>query len=101
MAYKIFVLKRARENLWEAIEWYNEQSAGLGNELMNEFFDHLGQLHKNPQRFKFIFKPFRRKRLKRFPYRIIFKINEKYKRVTIAAFWHEKRDVEKLERILK
>jgi hypothetical protein len=66
MAYKIFVLKRAREHLWEGMDWYNEQSSGLGNKLMNEFFDNLKKLQENPHRFKYVFKPFRRSLLKNF-----------------------------------
>lgn len=100
MAYKVFILKRARENLWDAMEWYNEKSPGLGHELMKEFFEKLKSLRENPQRFKYIFKPFRRALLKRFPYKIIFRIDEKRQRVVVVVLWHEKRDAEQLEQIL-
>jgi len=39
MAYSVVLLQRVRKYLCEATEWYNEQSHGLGNELMKEFFD--------------------------------------------------------------
>ena len=82
------------------MDWYNEQSPGLGNELMTEFFDLLTKFRDNPQRFKFILKPFRRVLLKRFHYLLIFRIDEKRKRVVVAVLWHEKRDPERLEREL-
>lgn len=83
------------------MDWYNEQSPGLGHELMTEFFEHLKKLHENPQRFKYILKPFRRLILKRFPYLLIFRIDEKRKRVVVAVLWHKKRDPERLEEKLK
>lgn len=101
MAYKIFVLQRTRENLWEAMDWYNEQSPGLGNELMNEFFEQLKGLRENPHRFQYILKPFRRMLLRRFPYKIIFRIDEKRQRVVVVVFWHEKKNPERLKKILK
>ncbi|MBK8566027.1 MAG: type II toxin-antitoxin system RelE/ParE family toxin [Saprospiraceae bacterium] len=101
MAYNVVLLQTARQGLWEAIDWYNEQSVGLGNELMAEFFEHLKKLPENPHRFKYILKPFRRLRLKRFPYLIIFRIDEARQRVVVAVFWHEKRDPERLERVLR
>ncbi len=68
---------------------------------MNEFFDHLNRLQENPQRFQYIFKPFRRALLKRFPYKMIFRIDENRQRVVVVVLWHEKRDAEKLEQLLK
>ncbi len=100
MAYKVFVLKRTREHLWEGMDWYNDQSAGLGNKLMNEFFDNLKKLYNNPQRYKYIFKPFRRLLLRKFPYKMNFRIDEKRERVVVVALWHEKRNPDQLERIL-
>jgi hypothetical protein len=39
MAYNVVILQSARHGLWEAMDWYNQQSSGLGNELMAEFFE--------------------------------------------------------------
>ncbi len=101
MANSVVLLYKARKYLWEAMDWYNRQSPGLGNELMVEFFDLLTKLRNNPHRFKFVLKPFRRVLLKRFPYMLIFRIDENRKRVVVAVLWHEKRDSELLEGILK
>lgn len=101
MAYSVVLLQSARTGLWEAMDWYNQQSPGLGSELMAEFFGHLKKLPENPQRHKYILKPFRRLLLKRFPYLIIFRIDEIRLRVVVAVLWHEKRDPERLEKVLK
>ena len=100
MAYNVVLLQSARNGLWEAMEWYNQQSPGLGNELMGEFFEYLKKMPNNPHRYKYILNPFRRVRLKRFPYLVIFRIDEIRQRVVVAVFWHEKRDPERLEKVL-
>ncbi len=88
-------------SLWEAMDWYNQESPGLGMELMQEFFGRLKDLRENPQRFSIVFKPYRRLLLKRFPYKIVFAIDEKRKRVLVAVLWHVKRDPERLKSLLK
>jgi hypothetical protein len=59
MAYSLVLLKSARHSLWEAMDWYNQQSPGLGHELMSEFFEYLKKLSANPHRNKFILRPYR------------------------------------------
>ncbi len=39
--------------------------------------------------------------MKRFPYMIIFKIDETRQRVVVVVLWHEKRDSEGLGDVLK
>jgi len=101
MAYKVIVLQPTRKSLWKAIAWYNDKSSGVGNELLNEFFQTLKILEKNPERHKYIFKPFRRILLKKFPYKMIFRIDERRKTVVVVQFWHDKQDLEPLEKQLK
>ncbi|MBK9016831.1 MAG: hypothetical protein IPM82_23745 [Saprospiraceae bacterium] len=101
MAYNIVLKKQAHQSLWEAMDWYEGQSKGLGSELSQEFYDTLKKLNENPQRFMVVFAPFRRVLLKRFPYKIVFAVDEPHQRVVVAALWHVKRNSEALEKLLK
>ena len=96
MAYNIVLKKRALENLWEAMDYYEKQSSGLEKRLMNEFFNRLNDLREHPERYGPIYKHFRRIPLKKFPYKIVFAIDEPRKRVVVLVLWHERRNTETL-----
>lgn len=83
------------------MDWYEEQSKGLGSELSQEFYNTLQTLTENPQRFMVVFDPFRRILLKRFPYKIVFAIDEPRQRVVVTTLWHVKRNPETLKKLLK
>lgn len=101
MAYKVHLRKQALESLWEAMSWYNEQRPGLGHELQQEFFDHLLKLQNQPTQYPLVFDRFRRILLKRFPYKIVYSIDERRKIVFVAVLWHIKRNPENLKKLLK
>ncbi|MBI5916628.1 MAG: type II toxin-antitoxin system RelE/ParE family toxin [Bacteroidetes bacterium] len=101
MAYSIAIKKQAQQALWEAMDWYEAQSAGLGAALSQEFYDYLQKLTENPHRFMVVFDPFRRMLLKKFPYQVVFAIDEKRQRVVVMALWHDRRDPEALKKLLR
>ncbi len=68
---------------------------------MKEFYDNLYQLADNPLRFMVVFEPFRRMLLKRFPYKVIFVVDEKKQNVVIVMLWHVKRTPDSLEMLLR
>ena len=101
MAFKILVLKQARKQLYAAIKYYNEQSPGLGHQLLNEFYENLEKLKGNPERHKRTFKHYRRMLFKKFPYKFVFRINYRRNLIIVSGFWHNKQDPNNLKKTLK
>jgi plasmid stabilization system protein ParE len=81
----------AREELLAAAEWYEEQRAGLGDELLSAIDAALVRVESSPTAFPP--DPFddraRRALLPRFPYVIVFVLHEDT--VRVVAFAHTKR----------
>jgi len=50
MTYKIELLPRARKELLEAWDWYDDRWAGLGDRFMREVEKKLQQIEKTPER---------------------------------------------------
>lgn len=101
MAYSIVLKKQVHQSLLDAMDWYEGQSAGLSLELSTEFYDTLQKLADNPHRHILLHEMFRRILMKRFPYKIVFAIDEPRQRVVVVAFWHVKRNPEALKKLLK
>ena len=87
------VLPEVHADLDEAVAWYEQQRAGFGREFVVEVARVLPELAKNP------FLNSRRHRTKhirwrypeRFPYRVIYRVDEAEKAVVIVAVLHAAR----------
>lgn len=101
MSWRVVVRPEVRSDLDKAAEWYDGQRAGLGREFVAAVAKVLPALAENP------FLNSRRHRTphirwrypERFPYRIIYRVDEAEKAVVIVAVllaarqdtrWHER-----------
>ena len=66
--------KRARDDVRGARDWYDEQSAGLGDDFGRELETVFEHLATNPLLYRVIYKDVRRALTRRFPYAIYFVI---------------------------
>lgn len=75
----------------EAVQWYEDQSGGLGDDFFARFTDALTSVSKHPQKHSFWLgsKTLRRVKWKRFPYAILDEIHPD--RVRILCLRHDKR----------
>jgi len=80
----------AQIELEEAFAWYEEQVVGLGYEFLDEFDKSIRLIATFPQLFEQIEDGVRRSLLNRFPYGIIYGIDEN--RIVIIAVAHLKRE---------
>ncbi|WP_312761628.1 type II toxin-antitoxin system RelE/ParE family toxin [Epilithonimonas sp.] len=93
MNYKIIFLKPASEELEESFYWYENKRLNLGLELIEEIEYYLNLIENNP----LIFEKYndkedlRRIPLIRFPFLIIYWIEEREKIIYIDAIFHSKR----------
>jgi hypothetical protein len=79
----------ARDELFSAIAYYNEQSSGLGTEFLEEIKTSVGKIQNNPTRWKILKKQVRQYIVQRFPFSIFY--ISAPKQVYIVAIAHNKR----------
>ena len=89
MSYAIRLQVEAIADIQSAFEWYEQQKAGLGNEFLSELEVCYNKLIEHPQHYTFINEYYRRIKINRFPYMIVYELegNE----VIINAVHHTSR----------
>jgi len=94
MAYMVFNRPEANRDIDAAAHWYEEQQAGLGIDFLDELEVMLTYLESNPFLFQAFSDSFRQAPLHRFPYVVIYRIEEPDTVVVLAVF-HTERDPRK------
>jgi hypothetical protein len=91
--FLIETYQAAITDLQEAYDWYEEQSLGLGERFIREVDDYLLLINKNPFQFAVQFsEKYRFALLKRFPFRIVYRIDERKKCVYVISVFHTSRN---------
>lgn len=85
---KIEFIEPAQAELDEAFLWYEEQRQGLGYEFLDEFEESLQRLSSHPEAYAPIEFDVRRCLLKRFPYGVIFGLDQQNDMIVIVAVSH-------------
>ncbi|MBN8421398.1 MAG: type II toxin-antitoxin system RelE/ParE family toxin [Verrucomicrobia bacterium] len=88
---KLSYHRRVQAEVDEAVDWYEEQSAGLGEDFFAKFKDALALIEACPEGFSFWLasSSVRRVKLRRFPYDVLYEIRPG--RVRVLCLRHEKR----------
>jgi plasmid stabilization system protein ParE len=81
--------REARQELRDAVLWYEDQRPGLGAELFAAVRATLSHIEENPRRFPAIYRDLRQAVVPRFPY-LVFFIPRK-DRLEIYAVFHTSR----------
>lgn len=76
MNYTLVVQSEAVIDIQEAFDWYEERQVGLGYEFIEELEEGFEKLCKHPQHYTAINQTYRRLRINRFPYLIIYEIED-------------------------
>ncbi|WP_460685324.1 type II toxin-antitoxin system RelE/ParE family toxin [Niabella aquatica] len=90
MNYRLRIQEEAINDIEQAFVWYESQKLGLGYELIEEIENCYQQICGNPAYYGFVNKTFRRIHLDRFPYRLIYEVENDM--VIINSFDHTKQD---------
>lgn len=90
MNYSVAFSKVAEQDLFEAASWYEDQRVGLGIELLEEVREKMQTLKEQPLLFQIRYEECRSCNLKRFPYKIIYSIEETV--IQVWALYHHKRE---------
>jgi plasmid stabilization system protein ParE len=80
----------AEADLADAKAWYDRQRDGLGDELLECAEEVFDCLRRTPELFGKVFQDLRLARVRRFPYVVVYRIDED--QVTVVAVYHTRRD---------
>ena len=96
MAYKIVIGKTAQRNLIEIFDWYAGESSTVLKKFIGGFYARLDELAEHPELFGLVKQRprFRKVKIRRFPYFIVFRMDDRLSKVFIAMVIHEKRNPE-------
>jgi len=86
MNFEIVVQSEATIEMQKAFEWYEDKQPGKGYEMIEEIEESYERLSKHPYNYSATNKKYRKIGIKRFPYLIVFEIEEA--KVIIVAYRH-------------
>ena len=87
---QIELLEAAQSELDQAIEFYNTERFGLGDEFLTEILGALERIAEHPEAWHGYSKRTRRCQTRRFPYGIVYRISAKVILVVAVAHLHRK-----------
>lgn len=90
MKFAIKFRPELEEDALNAYYWYEEKAAGLGEDFIRIFYASITEIQRNPFSHKKIYKNFRRKLLRRFPYSIYYLIQDNM--ITVIGLFHTARN---------
>ena len=87
--YSVVVRPEAEEDLKEAFFWYEDNRTGLGYDFLLHVDAGINFIKRNPEIHPIEYKGIRKHLIKRFPYKIIYLVEEE--KVIVLAVLHGKR----------
>lgn len=91
--FSVELLAQAEDELSDAYDWYEHKQQSLGNKLYNEVNHYLTLIEENPYQFPVKYtEDLRSASLNRFPYLILYWIDESNNIVFIVSIFHTSRN---------
>jgi plasmid stabilization system protein ParE len=85
----------AEEEFKEAVWWYGNQQEGLDLEFVRCIDDAIQKINRNPDLYPIEFENYRKKVVRRFPFKIIYEMIEDT--IYVLAVFHSRRNPEQLK----
>ena len=98
MTYNLELHELAEEELWNAVDYYDEKRHRLGKEFACELQTFMKTIRGHPAHFPIVKDNIRKCVLKRFPYIVVFEIQEDT--VFVLAIFHTSRNPDLWEKRL-
>jgi plasmid stabilization system protein ParE len=94
MAYKVIIGKSAQSDIREVIDWYAGESGIAPEKFVEGLYARFDDLSERPESFGAIRQrpSFRKVKIRKFPYYIVFQMDERLYKVFILAVVHIKRN---------
>ena len=93
--YSVVLHPKSEKEYLDSVEWYEQALIGLGKDFTEEVGVVIEQIKQNPFLFQKRKLNFREGVVKRFPYVIIYKIDEKQQIVNVLSVFHTSRHPKK------
>jgi toxin ParE1/3/4 len=88
--WRVIIRPRAEADLRDGRNWYENQRTGLGEEFLVETANTIKLLLHNPELRSEYYRGFRRILLRRFPYKLFYRLEGK--RIIVFRVLHARRD---------
>lgn len=95
MIYSLNLRQEASVEYVDAFDWYEEQQEELGEKFKRAINAKLNLICNNPYHYKSSYKNFREAVVGKFPFLIVYTVDEGQKLVTIIAIFHTSRNPKK------
>lgn len=95
MNYAYIYEPAALEELREAVIWYGERSEIAARNFIVELKEKLKAICENPFGYRNSYRYFRETSLKKYPYYIVYFLDEKEKIIIVSSIYHHKRNPKK------
>jgi plasmid stabilization system protein ParE len=92
MSYSFILKREASIEFADAFVWYEEQQEGLGELFNIAVEDKLRQICNNPFHYKISNKKFHEALTEKYPYLIVYFVDEKNKLIIVTAIFHTSRN---------
>ena len=94
--YTVKLLLEAEIEVADACQWYEKRKPGLGRTFLNEFDHCIDRIINNPHQFPVNFsEKYRFAVLKKFPYSIVYRIDDNDDIIIVNSVFHQNRDPSK------
>jgi toxin ParE1/3/4 len=90
MTYGVVVRKAAEGDIRDAYLYYESCRQGLGKEFMLSLDAAMARIARSPAHFRVVYNDIRRLSIQRFPYGVLFLLDEE--KVIVLAVMHARRD---------
>ena len=93
MTYSVLLLEEAENDVEQAASWYEQQSSGLGYAFLEIVSSTIEAVGRNPLAYPLVYRDVHRALMRKFPFAIFFRINDK--NVAVVSVMHVSRDLAK------
>ncbi|MBL7700850.1 MAG: type II toxin-antitoxin system RelE/ParE family toxin [Ferruginibacter sp.] len=95
MSYKLVYSPEALIEFKDTVSWYTVRSNRAAENFVTAIKEKIASICKNPHIFRNPYKHFRQTSLKKYPFYLIYFIDEKEKTVILTSIYHHKRNPRK------
>ncbi len=90
MRYSLRFLPVVEEDVISGYDWFEGKATGLGEDFLRIFYVNINEISLNPMLYPVVYKGFRRRLIRRFPYAIYYKVKDN--EVIVFGLFHCARD---------
>jgi len=92
MTYTIAFRKRAAREYLETVAWYKERSISAAENFVKAIEERLNKIEYQPHYYRKSYKQFHEAKTHKYPFSIVYFIDEENSRIVITSVFHQKRN---------